>query len=130
MLIAGFCVAGRGGRVQGVYIMLCSEFDLMKIVGVQSRNKCSLWNVERKEWAGPPHRPHRPHPPHPPHPLHTPHPHTPHNPHTSYTPHTPHTTHTPNTPNTPHTPHTPHTPTHPHPHTPQIFVAIWHMPTW
>jgi hypothetical protein len=23
-----------------------------KIVGVQSRNKCSLWNVERKEWAG------------------------------------------------------------------------------
>jgi hypothetical protein len=29
MLIAGFCVAGRGGRVQGVYIMLCSEFDLI-----------------------------------------------------------------------------------------------------
>jgi hypothetical protein len=24
----------------------------IKIVGVQSRNKCSLWNVERKEWAG------------------------------------------------------------------------------
>jgi hypothetical protein len=23
-----------------------------KIVGVQSRNKSSLWNVERKEWAG------------------------------------------------------------------------------
>jgi hypothetical protein len=29
MLIAGFCVAGRGGRVQGDYIMLCSEFDLI-----------------------------------------------------------------------------------------------------
>jgi hypothetical protein len=24
----------------------------LKIVGVQSRNKCSLGNVERKEWAG------------------------------------------------------------------------------
>jgi hypothetical protein len=23
-----------------------------KIVGVQSRNKYSLWNVERKKWAG------------------------------------------------------------------------------
>jgi hypothetical protein len=23
-----------------------------KIVGVQSRNKCSLWNVKRKEWVG------------------------------------------------------------------------------
>jgi hypothetical protein len=23
----------------------------IKIVGVQSRNKCSLWNVERKEWG-------------------------------------------------------------------------------
>jgi hypothetical protein len=26
--------------------------NAIKIVGVQSRNKCSLWNVERKEWAG------------------------------------------------------------------------------
>jgi hypothetical protein len=41
-----------------------------KIVGVQSRNKCSLWNVERKD------TPHTPTPPHP---------------HTSQTPHTPHT---------------------------------------
>jgi hypothetical protein len=24
----------------------------INIVGVQSRNKCSLWNVERKEWTG------------------------------------------------------------------------------
>jgi hypothetical protein len=41
-----------------------------KIIGVQSRNKCSLWNVERKEW------PHTPTPPTPP---------------TRHTPHTPHT---------------------------------------
>jgi hypothetical protein len=25
---------------------------IIKIIGVQSSNKCSLWNVERKEWAG------------------------------------------------------------------------------
>jgi hypothetical protein len=36
---------------------------IKKIVGVQSRNKCSLWNVERKEWAATP----------PPPPSHTPH---------------------------------------------------------
>jgi hypothetical protein len=27
-------------------------YKFHKIVGVQSRNKCSLGNVERKEWAG------------------------------------------------------------------------------
>jgi hypothetical protein len=26
--------------------------QIFKIVGVQSRNKCSLWNVKRKECAG------------------------------------------------------------------------------
>jgi hypothetical protein len=28
------------------------QTNKQKIVGVQSRNKCSLGNVERKEWAG------------------------------------------------------------------------------
>jgi hypothetical protein len=40
-------------------------FNSNKIVGVQSRNKCSLGNVERT--------PHPPHPPHTPHTPHTPH---------------------------------------------------------
>jgi hypothetical protein len=42
------------------YITTLSHIQTNKIVGVQSRNKCSLWNVERKEW------PHTPTPPTPP----------------------------------------------------------------
>jgi hypothetical protein len=88
---------GNGGKIETIYY---------KIVGVQSRNKCSLWNVERKEWAGTcsfnPHTPtHTTHPTHPTHPTHT----TPLT-HPSHIP-PPHT-HTPHT----HTHHTPPPPSH------------------
>jgi hypothetical protein len=36
------------GLTESFFSRLLNE---LKIVGVQSRNKCSLWNVERKEWC-------------------------------------------------------------------------------
>jgi hypothetical protein len=38
-----------GKIVLGTYKIMMGKIIICKIVGVQSRNKCSLWNVERKE---------------------------------------------------------------------------------
>jgi hypothetical protein len=42
----------RSGLKVNVFLSTHCHGPAFKIVGVQSRNKCRLWNVERKEWAG------------------------------------------------------------------------------
>jgi hypothetical protein len=38
--------------IEMIWSQIKQRIQVRKIVGVQSRNKCSLGNVERKEWAG------------------------------------------------------------------------------
>jgi hypothetical protein len=42
----------RGNCFGNFFCENAASLNNLKIVGVQSSNKCCLWNVERKEWAG------------------------------------------------------------------------------